>query len=208
MKTFAIVPVNKLSHAKTRLAGLLSQEERSQLVLAMLRDVLDALRGMRVIIISPDDLRGKLKKYQFDFILENEKQGLNAAVDAANRYAIENGAAATLFVPADAPLIKKKHVAEILKLGKRHRLIISPSRGGGTGILYRRPPDVIAGRFTSASFADHKKEAEKQGMEMFVYDSFALSLDIDIPNDVAEFLLHGKGTRTHALLKKFESRLG
>lgn len=206
-KTFALVPVNKLSHAKTRLAELLSQKERAELVLAMLQDVLDALQGMSIIIISPDDIRGELRKYQFDFILETEKRGLNAAVEAANSCAIERGADATLFVPADAPLIKKEHVAEILKLGRRHRLIISPSRGGGTGILYRRPPGIINSRFTSTSFLDHKKEAEKQGVEMFVYDSFALYLDIDTPQDIAEFLLHGEGTRTHAFLKKFEGRL-
>ena len=87
-----------------------------------------------------------------------------------------------------------------MELGKTHPLIISPSSRGGTGILYRRPPFIIENRFTSTSFSDHEKESRKRGVEMFVYDSFAISLDIDVPEDIEEFLLHGKGTKTHDFL--------
>jgi 2-phospho-L-lactate guanylyltransferase len=202
MRTFALVPVNRLSEAKTRLSSIFSPEERRELVICMLKDVLDSLEGLKLIIISPGDLREILEDYTFQFILEEKKQGLNAAVERANRYAIENGAEATLFVPADTPLIKKAHVEDILRLGEEHPLIISPSRRGGTGVLFRRPPDIIDGRFTPTSFSDHRKEASSKGVEMFVYDSFFLSLDIDTPEDAEEFMLHGRGTRTYDFLKK------
>lgn len=198
MRVFALLPV-KLSEAKTRLSSIFSREERAELVLSMLEDVLDSLEGLEVVIISPDDLRKKLD-YDFHFIHE-KKRGLNSAVGQANSYAVDNGADATLFVPADMPLIKKSHVREILELGKKHKLIISPSRRGGTGILFRRPPDIIQGRFTNTSFEDHRKEAALRGVEMHVYDSFYLSLDIDTPEDLREFLLHGEGTRTYEFLK-------
>mgnify|MGYP005857135481 CR=1 FL=1 len=199
MRVFALLPV-KLFEAKTRLSSALSGEERAELVLCMLSDVLDSLKGLDAIVISPDDLRKKLD-YNFHFILEKEKKGLNSAVEQANKCAVKSGADATLFVPADTPLIRKKHVREILKLGKKHPLIISPSRRGGTGILFRKPPDIIEGRFTSTSFEDHRKEAALRGIEMYVYDSFYLSLDIDTPEDIKEFLLHGRGTRTYEFLK-------
>jgi 2-phospho-L-lactate guanylyltransferase len=198
MRVFVLLPV-KLSEAKTRLSNIFSEEERAELVLCMLKDVLDSLKGMDVVVISPDDLRKKLD-YDFHFILEKGKMGLDSAVRQANSYAIDNSTDATLFVPADAPLIKKGHVKEILGLGKKHKLIISPSRRGGTGILFRRPPDIIKGRFTNTSFEDHREEAALRGVEMYVYDSFSLSLDIDTPEDIQEFLLHGKGTRTYEFL--------
>lgn len=198
MRVFVLLPV-KISEAKTRLSSIFSGRERAELVLCMLKDVLDSLRGLDVVVISPDDFRKKLD-YNFHFILEKEKKGLNPAVRQANEYAIDNGAGATLFVPADAPLIRKSHVREILRLGKKHKLIISPSRRGGTGILFRRPPDIIKGRFTSTSFEDHRREAALRGVRMHVYDSFSLSLDIDTPEDIREFLLHGKGTKTYEFL--------
>lgn len=198
---YALIPVNKIDEAKTRLSGMLSAEERKGLVLSMLCDVLDSVKGegIEAVVISPTDLRHSLD-YDFHFIHEEKKEGLNAAVKKASRYAIEKGAKATLFIPADTPLLTRLHIREIMELGKTHPLIISPSSRGGTGILYRRPPFIIESRFTSTSFSDHEKESRKRGVEMFVYDSFAISLDIDVPEDIEEFLLHGKGTKTHDFL--------
>jgi 2-phospho-L-lactate guanylyltransferase len=196
---YAIVPVNKLDEAKTRLSGILSVEDRGELVLNMLQDVLGALGGVETVVVSPSDLRGILN-HDIHFIHEEKKEGLNAAVSKATNYAIEKGVEATFFVPADTPLLTRTHVKEIIELGERHPLIISPSKRGGTGTLYRRPPSIIDGRFTSTSFSDHEEEAKRKGVEMQVYDSFAISLDIDVPEDVREFLLHGKGTKTHDFL--------
>jgi 2-phospho-L-lactate guanylyltransferase len=196
---YALIPVNKLDEAKTRLSGMLSAEEREELVLNMLQDVLSALEGIETVVVSPTDIRDSID-YDFHFIFEEKKEGLNAAVKKAAQYAIEKGAEATLFVPADTPLLTQTHVKEIIELGEKHSLIISPSSRGGTGILYRRPPSLIDCRFTSTSFSDHEKEARKRGVEMHIYDSFAISLDIDVPEDILEFLLHGKGTKTHDFL--------
>jgi 2-phospho-L-lactate guanylyltransferase len=198
-KVFAIIPVNNLGEAKTRLSGILSVEDRGELVLNMLQDVLRALNGVETIVVSPSDLKGTTE-HDFHFVHEEKKGGLNAAVGKATKYAIENGAEATLFIPADTPLLTGTHVREILVLGREHPLIISPSSRGGTGILYRRPPALIDNRFTSTSFTDHEKEAKNKGVEMHVYDSYSISLDIDVPEDIREFLLHGKGTKTHDFL--------
>ncbi len=51
-----VLPVKELATAKARLAGVLSSSERADLVLAMLRDVLDAVTGARFLgyVLSPD----------------------------------------------------------------------------------------------------------------------------------------------------------
>lgn len=198
MRAFALIPVNRLSEAKTRLAKEFSKEERAELVMCMVRDVLDAVSGlMEVVIISENDVRDKLSEYNFHFILE-EKRDLDNAVYLATEYATEKKADATLFIPADIPLIKRSHVEAVLRLGKRYQVVIAPSKDGGTGVLFRKPPNIIEGKFSRGSFAYHVSEAEKKRAKTFVFESTSLSLDIDTPEDVNEFMNFGSGTRTYA----------
>jgi 2-phospho-L-lactate guanylyltransferase len=198
-KTYAIIPVNKLDEAKTRLSGILSCEDRGELVLNMLNDVLTALNGIETIVVSPSKPTD-FNDFDFHFVHEEKKEGLNKAVKKATKYAIEKGAEATLFIPADTPLLTGTHVKEIIELGKEHPLIISPSSRGGTGILYRRPPNIVDNKFSATSFSDFEEEAAKKQVPLYVYDSYSISLDIDVPDDILEFMLHGKGTETHDFL--------
>ena len=196
---YAIIPVNKLGEAKTRLSDILSVEERGELVQCMLADVLMALNGIETIVVSPSK-PSDFKDFDFHFVHEEKKEGLNKAVKKATKYAIEKGADSTLFIPADTPLVTGTHIKEIIELGRWHPLIISPSSRGGTGILFRRPPNVLDNKFSTTSFSDFEKEAAKTGIPMHIYDSYSISLDIDVPEDIREFLLHGKGTKTHDFL--------
>lgn len=204
MVAYALVPVKGLSRAKTRLAGVLTVDERAGLVLAMLRDVLTALRGLKTIVVSPEELEPLLEGFRFTLL--REEGNLNEAVSLANAHAMAEGAEATLFVPGDLPLLRAGHVKEILELGSVHPLILAPARRGGTGILYRRPPDIIRERFTPTSFEDHHREAVARGVELYIYDSFSLSLDLDTPEDLREFMLHGEGTETYRYLEGFGGR--
>jgi 2-phospho-L-lactate guanylyltransferase len=193
--------MNSLSQAKTRLGNILTQEEKGELLMMMLADVLDALDGLEAVVISPDEIDLGCCTH---FVHEKKKEGLNAAVAKGTLYSLKKGAGATLFIPVDTPLIKKRHVQEILELGHTHPFIISPSKRGGTGIVYRRPPSIVGENFTATSFNDHLEDARSRRVPVYVYDSFSLSLDIDTPEDVKEFMEHGKGTRTYDYL---ESRL-
>ncbi|MEE8167681.1 MAG: 2-phospho-L-lactate guanylyltransferase [Candidatus Hydrothermarchaeales archaeon] len=205
MRVIAILPV-KLSSQKTRLAGELSEKEREELVICMLKDVLDSLSSVDdIVLVGPKELRQMLEGYDFELIVE-EGRGLNNAVRLGNKHAMARGADATLFIPVDTPLLEERHIIDILHLGKEHQVVISPSRREGTGILFRRPPDVMRGRFTKTSFLDHKREAENKGVEMFVYDSFSLSLDIDTPEDLRDFLACESHTRTHEFLSRLKVR--
>ena len=206
VQVFAIIPVNQLERAKSRLGGVFSPQERAELLLCMLQDVLDALEGVVApVVVSPSNLK-KYVSMDYELILEEERRGLTEAVRRGNAHAIARGAEATLFVPADVPLIKKRHVEEVLELGKRHPLVISPARKGGVGIIYRRPPDVIPEVFTRSSFTDIRRVAARLSVPVEVYDSFYLALDIDTVEDVREFMHHGEGTRTYEFLKRHEER--
>lgn len=205
MNIFALLPVNKPSEAKSRLAAKLSPGERRELVLSMARDVLDALVELKTIVVCPEDIRAPLREYDVHFLLQ-KRRGLGNAVEAANWYAARLGADATLFVPADVPLISKRVVKEVISLGRKYQLIMSPSRRRGTGMLFRRPPELMRALFSDKSFDDNLDEALKKGIEAFIYKSPELYADIDTPEDVKAFLRVGNGTRSYELLKKIESK--
>jgi 2-phospho-L-lactate guanylyltransferase len=200
MSTYALVPVKELNKCKSRLSEHMSPDDRKGLLLAMLEDVLSAL-SFPAIVISPEDLSPQLREWpEAHFLLQTEGRDLDNAVKQANAYALKNGAVSTLFVPADMPLITLGEVEKILTLSERHDAVITHASDGGTGILFRRPPDVMESRFTNTSFEDHLKEAEKRGVDMYVHRSFSLSFDIDTLDDLKSFMKLGKGTETYRFL--------
>jgi 2-phospho-L-lactate guanylyltransferase len=202
MKTFAIVPVKDLDKAKSRLSAHLTSEQRKGLFLAMLDDVLNALSQLPIIVICPEDISAYLNEREnVIFLMQKNGKDLNSAVAQANAYAIENGAQATLFIPADMPLVSRVDVEGVIELGRTFRAVITKARDGGTGILLRRPPDVMESRFSKNSFTDHQIEAREKGIEMHVHASFPLSLDIDTIEDLRLFMEHGVGTKTYEHLK-------
>jgi 2-phospho-L-lactate/phosphoenolpyruvate guanylyltransferase len=202
MRTFATVPVKDLDKAKSRLAGCLNTDERKKLLLAMLTDVLKAASAMPTVVICPEDISAHLQGFEnVLFLLQRGGRDLNSAVVQANSYAVEMGAEATFFVPADMPLIRAGEIEKVLALGRDTPVVITQARDGGTGILFRHPPDVMESRFTGDSFTDHQREAQKKGIKMQVHKSFPLSLDIDTIDDLQIFMKHGAGTKTFEYLK-------
>jgi 2-phospho-L-lactate guanylyltransferase len=203
--TFVLLPIKRPEDAKTRLSPWLSGDERRDLVFYMAMDVLDALEGLPTVVISPSDIRPFLRGYDFHF-LRHDPPGLESAVEAATAYATGEGAAAVIFMPADLPLVKKETIEEVVALGEKHRVIMSPSRRMGIGMLYRRPPDILRARFSSNSFIDNLVEARGRGVDVFIYHRPELYIDLDTPEDVKMFLERGNGTRSHEFLRKLSSR--
>ena len=203
MKTFALIPVKDLDNAKSRLADSLTAGQRKELLLAMLSDVLMAVSHLPTVVISPEDISSHLSGLgNVMFLLQEGERDLNSAVVQANNYALSQGAGATLFVPADMPLTSRDEVGAVLELGRDTPVVITKARDGGTGILYRRPPNVMESRFTSDSFTDHQREAQEKGLKMHIHESFPLSLDIDTFDDLQIFMKHGVGTKTYGYLEK------
>jgi 2-phospho-L-lactate guanylyltransferase len=199
MKTFALVPVKELGAAKSRLQECLSPDCRSGILIAMLRDVLEALEGLSIIVISPEDISCMLDD-NIIFRKQTRGRNLNNAVQEANEFAIDLGADSTLFVPADMPLMDKKDVAKVLEVGKEHNVVITKAYDGGTGILFRRPPDIMDSCFTENSFNDHLHKARRSGLRPFILTRDHLSFDIDTRDDLEELIKLGRGTHTQKFL--------
>jgi 2-phospho-L-lactate guanylyltransferase len=204
----ALVPVKRLHAAKSRLLPLLGRAALERLTLAMLEDVLAALRAApdldRVAVVTEDPAVAEAARAAGAEALLRRDAGLNPSLDAAAAVLAAEGARALLVVLGDVPGIAPGDVArlfaELAGLGGRGA-VIAPARDGGTAALLRAPHDVIPSRFGPLSAAAHRALAREAGVPLAELALPDLALDLDRPEDVVEFLRAGRGgPRTrHAL---------
>ena len=193
MYVYAVVPVKSLGASKKRLSPVLSPQERGQLTLAMLEDVLSALQTSIVndtVVVSDDldvhDIAGKFGT----IYLAQKIGGLNCAVEKATEWCIQQGAEAVLVLPADIPLLSSADVDRIVKLGNRENqtVVLSSSYDDGTNALFQSPPNLIRPSFGPRSFFKHIKEAQDKGVCVRLYYSGRVAMDIDSVDDLRRLL--------------------
>ena len=202
---YAIIPVSKFKNAKTRLSPFLTEEEREELLKAMLHDVTDTLKKHvdKILIISRDeDVLSYAEKLNLDTILEDENSNLNKALKQAMKYC-KGKAKKVIIVPSDVPLIGKTNVQMLIDASKSLDFIIVPSKGGGTNMIIMKPM-AIHTRFEGFSYKEHVKAAEKKKLNPQVHDSFFMALDVNTAEDLGEIMLHGKNTHTRKYLKELK----
>lgn len=202
MKTFAIIPVSRFSHAKTRLSPTLTRIERENLLKSMLKDVIKVLKKNMdgVLVISSDkDVLEYVDKLKVLSLKEEGETDLNGALTQAIKYC-SRYCAKVLIVPSDIPLIRAEHVQDIIKMGEEVDMVIAPAKGGGTNALLC-PVRGVGMRFGDCSFFRHIEESLNHGFTYSIYDSFYLSLDVNTAEDLGEIMLHGKDTDTCTFLK-------
>lgn len=205
----ALVPAKALDRAKGRLAALLTEDERRQLALAMLEDVVKALQAVpqidSVAVISPDaEVLDAARALDAEAIAEPPSvRGLNQALAHGLSVMSSPAPDALLVVLADVPAVKPADVKEVLDALPADRgVVIAPSSAKGTSALALRPPDVIPFRFGEQSFQDHKREAAARVIEHAIVRNEALANDIDEPADLKRLLEHPAETATHRLLAR------
>ena len=203
----ALVPAKALDQAKLRLAELLSEEERRALALAMLEDVLGALRAVPridcVAVISPDsDVLSCAEEAGAEAIVEPPSlRGINQGLSHGLSVLSPRGLSMLLVVLGDVPAVTPDEITSVLEAVPEERgVVISPSIARGTSALVLRPPDVIPFRFGPGSFQAHKREAAARGVPMRVLRIDSLAHDIDDPGDLMDFLSRPAETATHRLL--------
>lgn len=166
---------------KTRLADVLTADERREFSAAMLADVLDALgsvdRELDVTVLATGPV-------EVDATVEIDERSLTTAVnDRLDR-------APTAVVMADLALATPAALAALL--GSDADLAIAAGLGGGTNAFLARDP-AFRVDYHGASYRDHLEIAREEGLSVREVDSRLLAVDIDEPADLAELLLHGDG---------------
>ncbi|MCD5409633.1 MAG: 2-phospho-L-lactate guanylyltransferase [Methanocellales archaeon] len=171
----AIIPFKK-KDTKSRLSPLLSQSEREMLAERMLEDVIHAIDSSVV------------RKYE---VLTE------GTLDDAINGAIRDVQTPILIVMPDLPLIQSRHINEVV--GSSADVVIAPGRGGGTNLLFLREPHTFKVQYHNTSFLRHVQIARDRGMSVDIYDSFFVSTDMDVPEDLVELLIHGNGAAAQYL---------
>jgi 2-phospho-L-lactate guanylyltransferase len=188
---WAIIPVKDLSQAKQRLSGLLHDQERRALGLAMLEDVLITLgkaKGLSgVLLVSSDaDACELAGKYGARILREAGSDGLNPAVTRAARLLAGEGVDGALVLHGDIPLAQAGDVDHVLAaLGPAPAMAIAPdSTHDGTNALAVCPPDLITFCYGRDSFQAHLAQAAAHRIAPRILDLPSLAFDVDDVQDL------------------------
>jgi 2-phospho-L-lactate guanylyltransferase len=196
MTTVAIVPVQPLSQAKSRLAGRLAPDERRALVVYLLDVVLGALRGStfidRTIVVTPDpDVLG-LAARNGAVGLREQGAGLNAAITQARDVAIRWGAGTVLVMLGDLPLVRSDDVDDLVRAAEAADVVLAPDRHRhGTNALVLRPPGALEPAFGPGSYPAHRAAARALGLRTLDFQSSAIAFDVDVGADLDELARDG-----------------
>ena len=174
----AIVPVKGLDGAKTRLAPVLSAEQRGRLVLEMLERVLGACAQAaaitRTLLVTPDP---GLVRNGTDVLVDAGTGHADAVALALDDPRAREGA---LVVMADCPLATAASLDALAAAARP--LALAPARDGGVNALALRPVDGFRPHFGVPAGRTIAR-ARRAGLEPSVLDDPALALDVDSPED-------------------------
>jgi 2-phospho-L-lactate guanylyltransferase len=191
MTFWAIVPVKPLQRGKSRLAGVLTQEERLDLNRRLLAHTMDTLTAIpeieHVLVISRDQAALALaREYGARTVQEHGAPQLNIALTRATIVARTYATRGVLILPADLPLITPEDIQTLLSRAVDPPVVvISPDRRRqGTNALLVCPAGVIEYEFGPGSFQRHCARARQAGAHLEICELPSLALDMDLPEDL------------------------
>jgi 2-phospho-L-lactate guanylyltransferase len=204
-----LIPVKDTANAKTRLAGLLSREERTRLAWTMFEDVSRAVSSARgpdrvVLVSSFEPAIAHARSLGWEVLVERTQESESASVDWASRVLAERGFDTVMRLPADIPLVEARDIEELFSIELRTpAAVLVPSRAGtGTNAIIRTAPNLFPSRFGPNSLVLHKEEAARVGVECLIVNNPRIALDIDDPDDVRLLFETGGAAKTRSALEK------
>lgn len=197
--TAAIVPINALPAAKSRLRPVLGDCDRQGLVLWMAAHVLAALRASGAVdalaVVSPDERVLLWAERRGATPLAQRDGDLNDGLELGRRWATERHANALLVVFGDLPLLTAAEVAGLVQTGAgagEPAVVLAPDRAGrGTNGMLQRPPSALPFAFGAGSLERHRASSLERGIEPATYRAEGTAFDVDTPVDVEALVRRG-----------------
>ena len=191
MTIWAIIPVKPLRSGKSRLAGTLTADERTELNRTLLQHTLTTLSDLKevehVLVISRDPQALTVARmYGARTVREDGQPHLNTALKRATAIAQAYATRGVLVLPADLPLVSRE---DILTLVERAAdppvVVIAPDRHEkGTNALLISPAGLIEYDFGENSFQRHCARVKEAGARLEIVNLPSLGLDLDLPEDL------------------------
>ncbi|GAB4412688.1 MAG: 2-phospho-L-lactate guanylyltransferase [Anaerolineae bacterium] len=195
MSVWAIVPVKPLTQAKSRLADVLTAEQRQSLATALLlrtvRLLLPLPQIQGVLVISRDSQAlAMVRELGAQTVQESGAPELNNALFRATQALKLWGAEAALIVPADIPLLTAEDIVQVVELGRQpNSVVLVPDHNEqGTNLLLVRPPGIIPYAFGEDSFHRHQDDAHRAGAAVLIHRTERAALDLDTVSDLLHYV--------------------
>ena len=190
MTLWAIVPVKPLRRGKSRLAGTLTEDERTELNRALLQHTLETLSELKevdgVLVVSRDPNALTIaRNHGARTVQEDGQPELNTALKRATIVAQVYATRGVLVLPADLPLVTREDILALIQRAVEPPVVvIAPDRHKkGTNALLISPPGLIEYDFGENSFQRHCELIKKAGARLEIVDLPSLGLDLDVPED-------------------------
>src|SRR5690242_8555518 len=191
MTLWAIVPVKPLRRGKSRLAGTLSENERTELNQMLLENTLKTFSDLKeveeVLVISRDPHALTIaRNFGARTVREDGQPELNTALKRATVVALFYATRGVLVLPADLPLLTREDILTLIgRAGEPPVVVIAPDRHGtGTNALLISPAGLIEYDFGENSFQRHCQRAKAAGARLEIVNLPSLGLDLDLPEDL------------------------
>jgi 2-phospho-L-lactate guanylyltransferase len=186
----AILPVKRFAAAKRRLGASITDERRRDLIVAMLRDVLDAISRSRMIdrtlvVTGEPEAASIAAEHGAATIADPPEADHSEATLLGVDAAAAAGARCVALLPGDCPMLDPRELDRVLTGHPERYVTIVPDRHGtGTNALLLAPPDAMRPAFGEGSCERHVGLARDAGVPHAVERLDSLGLDIDTPADI------------------------
>ncbi len=193
-----LVPLRSFLDPKTRLADVLTLPERADLARRLAGDVLDALDGWDVAVLTDDDDVIGWADRRDVTVARPGVAGLNAAVTAGAELAVDRRADVIAVVHADLamPDALPDVLAAATAPDRADGVTAVPDRhGDGTNVLVVPAGAGFRFGYGPGSFGRHRDEATRLGLAFVEVAHAELGWDVDTPGDLSAYLALGDPTR-------------
>jgi 2-phospho-L-lactate guanylyltransferase len=188
--TFTVIPAKPFDESKTRLASVLTPEQRISFSQHLLEHTIGvAAQLSQVVVVSRSMAVLQTATRLGVQALIEEQPDLNAAVRQGIAWSQAQGGSRVLILPIDLPLLTTIALADLINRGLQHcpNIVIAPCRRHqGTNALFLNPATLINPHFGATSFADHQKLARQAGVVPEIYRTPELAFDLDTLEDWQE----------------------
>jgi 2-phospho-L-lactate guanylyltransferase len=188
---WAIVPVKPLRRGKSRLSGVLNEDERSELNITLLGHTLEVLQQVKEIsntlVVSRDHAALTIARDMgARTVQEDGAPLLNTALKRATVIAQVYASSSVLIIPADLPLMQPSDIQTLISMAiDPPVVVIAPDRhGAGTNALLLNPAGLLEYSFGPGSFQKHCEKARLIGARLEICTLPSLELDLDLPEDL------------------------